>query len=233
MELKFYPFLDQEPPIEMDLLVSSDIMAARVKLVTETPRVKDVIELLKSCDHNGFPVVSHHPMHRPIITEPATISASRSVCPSACRASHTWLNDWPPPSPRARWALLTRVRWRRRPWRGRLWPSRRRLSPTRTKASFQPRLQLSHSRHSHTPSPAQHPAVASITTGRCKAAHDNGRCGRLPRPRLGPSAARPHTAQTTSHPATSPGLEHQPLPVQPARHAAAPRLTRHEAPVIS
>ena len=79
MELKFYPFLDQEPPIEMDLLVSSDIMAARVKLVTETPRVKDVIELLKSCEHNGFPVVSHHPMHRPIITEPANQRKSLGV----------------------------------------------------------------------------------------------------------------------------------------------------------
>ena len=79
MELKFYPFLDQEPPIEMDLLVSSDIMAARVKLVTETPRVKDVIALLKSCEHNGFPVVSQHPMHRPIITEPANQRKSLGV----------------------------------------------------------------------------------------------------------------------------------------------------------
>ena len=79
MELKFYPFLDQDPPIEMDLLVSSDIMAARVKLVTETPRVKDLIELLKSCEHNGFPVVSHHPMHRPITTEPANQRKSLGV----------------------------------------------------------------------------------------------------------------------------------------------------------
>ena len=70
MELKFYPFLDQEPPIEMDLLVSSDVMATNVHVVTETPRVSDVIAMLKACQHNGFPVVSSHPMHRPILSNP-------------------------------------------------------------------------------------------------------------------------------------------------------------------
>jgi chloride channel 7 len=63
MEIKMYPFLDQEPPIEMDMLVSSDIMATQVKLITETPRVRDVIRLLRECDHNGFPVVSNQPVH--------------------------------------------------------------------------------------------------------------------------------------------------------------------------
>ena len=69
MELKFIPWLDQEPPIEMDLLVSSDVMATHVKVVTETPRVKDVLALLRSCEHNGFPVVSAHPLHKPIVQE--------------------------------------------------------------------------------------------------------------------------------------------------------------------
>ena len=88
MELKFYPFLDQEPPIEMDLLVSSDIMAAHPKVCTETPRVRDVLELLKSCEHNGFPVVSHHPMHRPIITEPANQRKSLGVPVGTTDRSH-------------------------------------------------------------------------------------------------------------------------------------------------
>ena len=64
-----YPFLDQDPPIEMDLLVSSDVMATNVKVVTEIPRVKDLIALLRSCEHNGFPVVSSHPLHKPIMQE--------------------------------------------------------------------------------------------------------------------------------------------------------------------
>ena len=31
--------------------------------------MKDLLALLRSCEHNGFPVVSAHPLHRPIIQE--------------------------------------------------------------------------------------------------------------------------------------------------------------------
>ena len=71
MEIKHYPYLDPDPPIQMDLLVSSDIMATNPKVITETPRVSDVIALLKSCDHAGFPVVSSRPVHTSRMNNPS------------------------------------------------------------------------------------------------------------------------------------------------------------------
>lgn len=51
------PFLGWEPPASSYSIYASDIMAPRVKVLQSTETVANLVNILKSTTHNGFPVV--------------------------------------------------------------------------------------------------------------------------------------------------------------------------------
>lgn len=51
------PFLDWEPPTRSYSIYASDVMSPNVKVLCTTETVGNLIKILKSCPHNGFPVV--------------------------------------------------------------------------------------------------------------------------------------------------------------------------------
>lgn len=51
------PFLDWEPPTSAYSIYASDVMAPNVKVLKTTETVANLISILKSTTHNGFPVV--------------------------------------------------------------------------------------------------------------------------------------------------------------------------------
>jgi len=58
IELQEIPLLDWEPPRYMRKFRVTDVMASPVICLKQTVRVRQVLDLLRVCDHNGFPVVS-------------------------------------------------------------------------------------------------------------------------------------------------------------------------------
>eukprot|EP01113_Clastostelium_recurvatum_P038604 TRINITY_DN5794_c0_g1_i4.p1 TRINITY_DN5794_c0_g1~~TRINITY_DN5794_c0_g1_i4.p1 ORF type:complete len:822 (-),score=207.35 TRINITY_DN5794_c0_g1_i4:223-2688(-) len=58
MHLKCIPFLHSKPPRDMQALEVGDVMAEPVVSLREVERVGDVLAMLRSNNHNGFPVVS-------------------------------------------------------------------------------------------------------------------------------------------------------------------------------
>jgi chloride channel 7 len=57
MHLKNYPFLERSAARITRLLIAKQVMSPNVKTLPEQPKVKEVIDLLMSCPHNGFPVL--------------------------------------------------------------------------------------------------------------------------------------------------------------------------------
>lgn len=53
------PFLDWEPPIRSYSIYASDAMSHNVKVLRTTETVANLIKILKSTSHNGFPVVDY------------------------------------------------------------------------------------------------------------------------------------------------------------------------------
>uniref|UniRef100_A0A6G1SH30 Chloride channel protein n=1 Tax=Aceria tosichella TaxID=561515 RepID=A0A6G1SH30_9ACAR len=51
------PFLEWEPPLKSHTIYASDIMEPNVKVLQTTETVANLINILKSTTHNGFPVV--------------------------------------------------------------------------------------------------------------------------------------------------------------------------------
>lgn len=51
------PFLEWEPPLKSHTIYASDIMEPNVKVLQTTETVSNLINILKSTTHNGFPVV--------------------------------------------------------------------------------------------------------------------------------------------------------------------------------
>jgi H+/Cl- antiporter ClcA/predicted transcriptional regulator len=51
------PFLEWEPPLKSHTIYASDIMEPNVKVLQTTETVSNIISILKSTTHNGFPVV--------------------------------------------------------------------------------------------------------------------------------------------------------------------------------
>jgi chloride channel 7 len=64
VELKCIPFVEPLPSGNMYHLVAGDVMRAPVRVVTETMTVVDVLTLLDTCTHNGFPVLSDAAPHK-------------------------------------------------------------------------------------------------------------------------------------------------------------------------
>lgn len=58
VDLKRLPFLANNPSMEMDYLVASDVMTKDVVFFDEIEVVKDLVRVLSTTDHNGFPVVN-------------------------------------------------------------------------------------------------------------------------------------------------------------------------------
>jgi CBS domain-containing protein len=51
------PFLEWEPPLKSHTIYASDIMEPNVKVLQTTETVSNIINILRSTTHNGFPVV--------------------------------------------------------------------------------------------------------------------------------------------------------------------------------
>ena len=64
VELQCMPFVESKPSGNMFASTAQDVMAHPVRMLTETPPVKDVVRMLQTCRHNGFPVVSTAQPHR-------------------------------------------------------------------------------------------------------------------------------------------------------------------------
>ena len=60
VDLKGVPYLDESPSEEMKLLLAKHIMHKKVKYLLELMTASQVIALLKSTEHAGFPVVDSH-----------------------------------------------------------------------------------------------------------------------------------------------------------------------------
>lgn len=54
------PFLHEAPPTELHVLTAKDVMARPVITLPEIVTVGELVDMLGSCDHNGFPVVVEH-----------------------------------------------------------------------------------------------------------------------------------------------------------------------------
>jgi len=52
------PFLEEDPPVQLDMLCARDVMEKAVKTLQEVETVGKVSDLLSSSTHNGFPVVT-------------------------------------------------------------------------------------------------------------------------------------------------------------------------------
>lgn len=57
VELKCIPFVEAEPPQHLQQLCAKDVMRSPVVTLPPRPSVQQVVDTLKSCTHNGFPVV--------------------------------------------------------------------------------------------------------------------------------------------------------------------------------
>lgn len=57
IEMANIPFLEWEPPLKSHTIYASDIMQPKVKVLQTTETVANLISILKSTTHNGFPVV--------------------------------------------------------------------------------------------------------------------------------------------------------------------------------
>lgn len=57
IEMANIPFLEWEPPLKSHTIYASDIMEPKVKVLQTTETVANIISILKSTTHNGFPVV--------------------------------------------------------------------------------------------------------------------------------------------------------------------------------
>ena len=57
MHLMHLPFLEENPPVSLDLLTARDVMATPCLCLTEVPLVSEVAEVLGSSCHNGFPII--------------------------------------------------------------------------------------------------------------------------------------------------------------------------------
>jgi chloride channel 7 len=58
VELKCMPFVEAKPSGNMYHLRACDMMAHPVVSLRERMPVRDIVETLKSCAHNGFPIVT-------------------------------------------------------------------------------------------------------------------------------------------------------------------------------
>ena len=58
MELLHLPFLEEDPPLALDMLSARNIMASPVTYLSEVMRVGDIAQILTTTSHNGFPVVT-------------------------------------------------------------------------------------------------------------------------------------------------------------------------------
>jgi len=52
------PFLEEDPPIALDMLCARDVMESQVVSFHEVERVCRITETLKSTTHNGFPIIT-------------------------------------------------------------------------------------------------------------------------------------------------------------------------------
>lgn len=57
IEMANVPFLEWEPPLRSHTIYASDIMEPKVKVLQTTETVANLINILKTTTHNGFPVV--------------------------------------------------------------------------------------------------------------------------------------------------------------------------------
>jgi len=57
LALKGIPFIDSEPPYCMEKMDAHDIMTKDVKMFPLVVSIGHIIETLKNCNHNGFPVI--------------------------------------------------------------------------------------------------------------------------------------------------------------------------------
>lgn len=57
IEMANIPYLEWEPPLKSHTIYASDIMEPKVKVLQTTETVSNLINILKSTSHNGFPVV--------------------------------------------------------------------------------------------------------------------------------------------------------------------------------
>lgn len=58
IHIKHYDFLEWYPPEIADFLLAMDVMHTHVICFKEVVQVSEIWRTLKSCDHNGFPIVS-------------------------------------------------------------------------------------------------------------------------------------------------------------------------------
>eukprot|EP00357_Protocruzia_adherens_P037297 CAMPEP_0115044296 /NCGR_PEP_ID=MMETSP0216-20121206/47390_1 /TAXON_ID=223996 /ORGANISM="Protocruzia adherens, Strain Boccale" /LENGTH=228 /DNA_ID=CAMNT_0002426801 /DNA_START=32 /DNA_END=718 /DNA_ORIENTATION=- len=58
IELRCIPFVETHPPRATEQLYAKDVMKVNVKTVRSLENAFDVYEMLCTCKHNGFPVVS-------------------------------------------------------------------------------------------------------------------------------------------------------------------------------
>jgi len=63
MALKCMPFVEATPPRGLDGLTAGNFMMAPVRTVYDIEEMGHVADLLSSCHHNAFPVVSHEAPH--------------------------------------------------------------------------------------------------------------------------------------------------------------------------
>jgi chloride channel 7 len=61
LRVRFIPFLEYEPPRFMERMLACDLMASNVKCLPTEVEVGEILKVLHSCKHNGFPVVEGGP----------------------------------------------------------------------------------------------------------------------------------------------------------------------------
>lgn len=57
VEIKCIPFVEPAPPLSISGLLANEVMSTPLKTIHVIPTVHEVITLLRSCKHNGFPVI--------------------------------------------------------------------------------------------------------------------------------------------------------------------------------
>jgi len=57
MHLQSLPYLEEAPPDELTFLMARNAMATPVTMLASYVRIRDVVDILNGCSHNGFPVV--------------------------------------------------------------------------------------------------------------------------------------------------------------------------------
>ena len=82
VELKCIPFVEPEPPLHVEGLTAGDVMAKGCVSCNMIPTVHDLIHMLKSCHHNGFPCLSDNGKVRGLILRNQIITILKYYVPA-------------------------------------------------------------------------------------------------------------------------------------------------------